>query len=136
MNDKLTLKFHVQENGWLPIDISVGDTKVEIDASDVPREPISELIEAIEKCFLNNTESEAWLHLEPHYYKWSFIPSGEEVKIKIYFVKVGYNENKETLKLEYTGSYRELLLTLWRSIKEYISRQEGYEKALYLVEKR
>ncbi len=136
MSDKLTIKFSAKENGWLPIDVSVGDIKIEIDASDVPREPISELIEAIEKCFLNNTESKAWLYLEPNYYKWSFIPSGDVVKIKIYFVKEAYNENKEFLELEYSDTHRELLLTLWRSIKKYTSSQEGYGKALYFIENR
>lgn len=141
MSNKLKIKFGNTEHGWYPIDVSNGEYIVKIDASDVPKNPIFELIEAIEKCFIQNIESEAWMHLEPHYYKWGFIPDGEYVDFKLYFVLVkssltmpGNDEHKETLELEYKATHKEMLLILWRSIKEFTSRVEGYNNALTMIE--
>ncbi len=141
MSNRLRIKFGDTHHGWIPISVSVGDQTVEIEASDIPRDPISELIDAIENCFLHNSESEAWLHLEPHYYKWHFFPDGEFVELKLYLVLLrssrtmpGNDELKETLELEYRGSYKEVLFTLWRSLKEFISRVDGYGNALSFIE--
>jgi hypothetical protein len=143
MSNRLKVKFSDTSKGWIPISVSVGDKNVEIEASDIPKDPVTELISEIENCFLRNTESEAWLHLEPHFYKWHFSPDGDYVELKLYFAELrrsrtmpGNDELKETLELKYRGSHNELLLTLWRALKEFVSRGGEYGNALSSIESR
>ncbi len=136
MDDKLKISFKHEDHGWFPIEVSIGDTRTVIDASDVPRDPILELIEAVEKCFLHKSVSEAWLHLEPCYNKFVFSPSEESVNFKIYFIEPKHKGLKESLELEYTGEYKELLFTFWRALKAYASRVNGYEGLLKSIENR
>jgi len=137
MTNTLKVKLKPPEHGWYPIVVALGETTIEIDASDVPIEPVSELIRAMENCFLNGLESEAWMHLEPNYYKWQFQPDGDSVNLKIHYVQVsGSVTRKETLELEYQCTNKELITMLWRSIKDYLSNVNGQYEELSAIEQK
>jgi len=143
MNSKIKIKFGTFQNGWLPIAISSAGFTLEIDASDVPVDPVLQLIAAIENCFIRNQDSEAWMHLEPNYYKWVFSSKAKLVELKIFYVEEvksliipGNYENREKLELQYESEPNELLFTIWRSLKEFTSRAPEYVDSLLCIEER
>jgi len=82
-NKKLTLEFGVPEHGWLPIKIAFNDFSLEFEASDVPANPIDQLISSLISV-TKGLKAEVWWHLEPAYYYFEFERFGEEYKINIF----------------------------------------------------
>jgi hypothetical protein len=64
MNKPLSIIFGTPEHGWLSVDIISGDFKFNIDASDVPVNPLELLCDALLNLKTDN-KAEAWWNLEP-----------------------------------------------------------------------
>jgi hypothetical protein len=134
MTEKLRIDFGIVEHGWYPINVYGGDVHLVIDASDVPIDPLEQLVEAVVKCFVDNQASEAWMHLEPNYYKWCFAPHDGAVELKIFYVAEvpsvampGTMEEQESVAFRYEGQAHEMLLSIWRSLERLSSQMIGFE---------
>ena len=141
MKTSLKISIGNLEHGWFPITVTTESDELLIDASDVPIDPIIQLVEATEKCLFNNFESEAWMHLEPNYYKWQFVPSGNIVNLTINYVEENYSVSspdnkveKSQLVLTWSGEKKALLLSVWRGVKEFASREKDYLKVVAFLE--
>ena len=137
----MKLKFGVIDHGWFPIILSTSDWELTIDASDVPINPVMELIKAVEGACLYKTSSEAWLSLEPYYYQMIFEPIGEKIKISVLFVdehgvliKDDSRLQRKTKEFEYMGAANEILVQFWRGLKELSSREQGYKREIEAIE--
>ena len=70
--------------GWLTLQLWVNGQVTEIDASDVPNNPINELAEAI-GIAAEGRPAVVWWHLEPDGYFMHFIPKGAELELRLDF---------------------------------------------------
>ncbi len=92
---------------------------VEIDASDVPNNPIQDFITALED-IARGREAFVWWHLEPAGYFMYFCPVHEGVQVRIEFH--GHSERaqgKEVATIQ--GSSKEILMPFWRFLREFQS---------------
>ena len=143
MKSRLKIKFEESSNGWYPITVSNGHKNIQFVASNVPFDPVLELIDAVENCFLHGVEAEALMHLEPSYFKWRLVPKGEFVELNIFFVEEkrslnmpGNTELKGNLELQYSGESRDVLLAIWWGLREFCSRETEYQKALVHLDRK
>ena len=73
------LSFAKPQNGWLPTTLKVDRKIIEFCASNVPNNPIEELIYCLSRT-LNNLESSVWWHLEPGGYFFYFKPDNDRLQ--------------------------------------------------------
>lgn len=117
---RITLKHEAPSHGWLPLRLDVSGQSVKINASDVPNNPIQELVEALDKA-ASGTQSCVWWHLEPDGYFMDFIPADEEIEFKLSFA-TGSERIRSQEVTSATGSRAEILLPFWRFLREFQSR--------------
>jgi hypothetical protein len=141
MSSKIKLKFGVVEHGWFPITLVTSDGEFIIDASDIPIDPILEIIKAVEGACVYNSRSEAWFSLEPYYYQMVFEPINENIKISVFYVDehgipIKHNSRlqRKTKEFEYVGNANEVLIQFWRGLKELSSREKGYLREIKAIE--
>jgi hypothetical protein len=84
MTSCLKLKFGDIAHGWLPFALSTNDGEFVIDASDIPIDPVLQIIKAVEEVCLYQAVSEAWFSLEPNYYKIIFEPLYEKIIVLVF----------------------------------------------------
>lgn len=103
-------------NGWLSVHLGVGDKAVDFSASDVPNNPIEELIDAIH-CALGNRDATVWWHLEPGGYYFEFSPVGNETTLRILFSGDSDLEHRSEL-LSIQAPTKQLLVPFWRALRQ------------------
>jgi hypothetical protein len=119
---KLKCKFGVPDHGWLQLNLSVDGFDLDIEISDVPLNSIDALVSALD-CTFDGLEAEVWLHLEPASYYLCFVPlAADKLRLSIEFSEreTQARVRRNTL-FERVGTTREIILPLWRAIKEFES---------------
>jgi hypothetical protein len=116
----ISLKHKPPSHGWLSLALRVGDQVVEIDASDVPNNPVQDLLAAVEGAALGCPAS-VWLNLEPDGYFMHFTPVGAEVEFKLEYATRS-QPSLARLVLSGSGSRSEVLLPFWRFLRDFQSR--------------
>ena len=116
----IEIQYDQPSHGWLTLRLTVGSRTVEIDASDVPNNPVQELVAALEAA-AEGSESSVWWHLEPDGYFANFEPVGSEVRFNLAFAKRSDRRNVAPI-VSVTGSKAEILLPFWRFLRDFESR--------------
>jgi hypothetical protein len=114
------LQYDPPSHGWLTLRLTAGDKTVVIDASDVPNNPVQELIAALEAA-ASGAESSVWWHLEPDGYFTNFRPVGSEVHFSLEFAARSEKRKVEPI-VSVRGSKAEVLLPFWRFLRDFESR--------------
>ena len=118
---KLKCRFGVPEHGWLLVQVLAGDYTLEMDVSDVPVNPIDQLIESLCRV-LYGMESEVWWHLEPASYYFSFSRSGTtKYRCEITFAKGNKVSDPRRDVLTVVGNVNEVIFPFWRAIREFMT---------------
>jgi hypothetical protein len=114
----MNLKFSINkpEHGWLPCVLEINGKTFEIDASDVPTDPLDNLVDSLWRC-CRGDNAEVWWHLEPAGYYFEFVPKLSELEFRVYFSIDSTNEKKE-LVTKAVCNKRETLLMFWKSLKK------------------
>jgi hypothetical protein len=60
----ITVTYEPPEHGWVKLRLAIVDQEVDIDASDVPNNPVQELVIAMRK-ISEGLDASVWWHLEP-----------------------------------------------------------------------
>jgi hypothetical protein len=115
----LKLSFAEPRNGWLPVSLSIGSEEVEFSASDVPNNPIEELISAMFDVF-GSREATVWWHLEPGGYYFEFSPAQDQIQLRVLFAEDS-RRGQRTEVASIRGGKQELLLPLWRGLRQFQS---------------
>lgn len=115
----IKLEFFQPEHGWLLCKLDLGNKTIEIDASDVPNNPIENLIECFWKCCRGDS-CEVWWHLEPAGYYFQFKPVQSKIDFKVLYSPNSSTTSK-TVIFEKVLDMKAFLLMLWRSIKKFSS---------------
>ena len=141
MKSKFKVRFGKVEHGWFPITFSTTEVDFVIDASDVPIDPIMEIIKAVEGACINRSQSEAWFSLEPHYYQMVLEPKNENITLSVYYVdehgvQIKHNSRtqRKNKEFEYSGNANDVLVQFWRGLKELASRETAYLREIEVIE--
>ena len=111
-------------HGWMGVSLTVGAQVVEIDASDVPNNPVADLLDALDLATYG-TPSQVWWHLEPDGYFMHFTPDGDRVHFRIDFAPDSDSRSARVHTVaETSGSRAQVLLPFWRFVRNFQSR--GY----------
>jgi len=116
----IELRFDPPSHGWLTLRLTAADKTVVIDASDVPNNPLQELIAALEAA-ASGMESSVWWHLEPDGYFMNFKPVGSETQFNLEFATRSERRLSETI-VSVSGSKAGVLLPFWRFLRDFQSR--------------
>jgi hypothetical protein len=118
---EVRFSFSSPSNGWLPIRIQLGDTVTEFVASDVPNNPIEELCNAVAST-ASGRDSKVWWNLEPDGYFFELSNTEEQIQLRLFFAKNSEEGSKSEIASA-TGSKPEILLPLWRALRQFESLQ-------------
>ncbi len=118
----ITLAHAPPTHGWLTLTVTVNGTVVEIDASDVPNNPIEDLLAGLELA-ANGGAARIWWHLEPDGYFMCFTPCGNEIHFELEFAAES-RVSRAKKNVEIKGSAAQILLPFWRFVREFQSH--GY----------
>lgn len=110
-------------HGWLPIRLMVDGHVVDIDSSDVPNNPVQDLVSALDSV-LRNTAAAVFWPLEPGGYSFLFSPESDRVHFSVTFAENDESCQQEILSI--VGSRNEILLPFWRFVRNFQSR--NYEQ--------
>ena len=116
----IELRFDPPSHGWLTLRLTAADKTVVINASDVPNNPLQELIAAVEAA-ASGMESSVWWHLEPDGYFMSFKPLGSEIQFNLEFAARSERRLSESI-VSLSGSKPAVLLPFWRFLRDFQSR--------------
>lgn len=116
--EKLKVEFGQPEHGWLHVDMQLGNFKLKFEASDVPINPIDQLISAIRE-ITKGSKAEVWWHLEPAGYYLCFDKLDRIYKLAILFEEADKNSKEIVFQTE--GSYQNLIMPFYRAIKKFVS---------------
>ncbi|NHZ35853.1 hypothetical protein [Massilia rubra] len=104
-------------HGWMGVTLTLGAQVVEIDASDVPNNPVADLLDALDLA-AHGLPSRVWWHLEPDGYFMYFIPDGDQVHFRIDFAPDSEAARAHTVA-QGTGSRAHVLLPFWRFVRNF-----------------
>ena len=107
-------------HGWLTMTILVNEEIVKIDASDVPNNPVEDLLAALDLA-ATGVPSSVWWHLEPDGYFMYFTPHGKDVQFKLVFATESEPARGREV-VEARGNAVQVLLPFWRFVREFQSR--------------
>ena len=100
--------------------LTVEDRTIEIDASDVPNNPIQEIVEALDRA-VSGLEAHIWWNLEPDGYFLHFKPVGQRVLLELEFAPRS-ERSQASIVLSFEGAPNDVLLPFWRFIRDFQSR--------------
>ena len=117
--EKIKIEFGLPEHGWLPVDLRHGEFELKFMASDVPVNPIDQLISGISQITKGIT-AEVWWYLEPEGYYLNFDTKGVEYNLRISFAK--NDTAAKELLYETQGEYEDIVMPFYRSIKNFFTQ--------------
>lgn len=120
---RIDIRYQPPSNGWLTLRLSAEGRSIEIDASDVPNNPIQALVDALDSAAAG-TPSRVWWNQEPSGYLMSFVPLGSEfgneMEFRLEFSHHG-EHSPSHVALALRGGRSEVLLPFWRFLREFQS---------------
>jgi hypothetical protein len=108
------------EHGWLTFYVTVDGQIVEIDASDVPNNPMQDLLDAIRRVS-QGENTRVWWHLEPGWYVFDFEHKGDSLLFRIALVNDTTPGSRETTVASIETAPSDVLLPLWRFLRRFQS---------------
>jgi hypothetical protein len=119
-NSKSPFSFElgIPEHGWLSVNILTNELNLSFESSDVPTNPIEQLISSL--ILLSNGVAEpptvSW-HLEPSYYHFDFRETNDLITLEI------STSEQATSKYELTGTFTEIIYPIYRELRKFGSAE-------------
>ncbi len=107
-------------NGWLLVTLTVNGHAIEIDASDVPNNPVEQLARALALC-TQGEPAQVWWNMEPDGYFTCFTPHGDDVELRIDFAFASDKKRAQNV-VTVSGKRAEVLMPFWKFTKQFQSR--------------
>lgn len=98
----IIVTYEPPEHGWVRLRLTIADQDIEIDASDVPNNPVQELAIAVREMSEGRNAS-VWWHLEPEWYVMSFGHASGEMRLEIERRQSPDNETSMQSLVTYSG---------------------------------
>lgn len=102
------------EYGWLSVNLRTKDLNLAFESSDVPANPIEQLISSLILLCNGVTEppTVSW-HLEPSYYHFNFRETNDLIILEI------STSEQATPKQELTGTFTEIVYPIYRELRKF-----------------
>lgn len=116
---KFKCRFGEPHAGWLPVELTCNDLRLEFEASHIPTNPIDSLLLGLDRA-ISGLETEICFNLEPDSYYLRFSPLAEPG----YEFRIEYSEKDaqhRTPVLDMSGNTSEVILPFWRAVTEFAS---------------
>jgi len=114
--EKLKIELGVPEHGWLPINLAFGSFDLQFESSDVPANPIDQLVISL-RSVIKGIKTEVRWHLEPKGYYFEFEKISNEYYLNISFTNSDDSERKKIFQIN--GNSESLILPIYRAIKKF-----------------
>jgi hypothetical protein len=115
----ISVRHSPPKHGWLTLSLCLGSQDFVIDASDVPNNPVQDLISALEEASAGRAAA-MWWNLEPDGYFMRFNPMADGIEFSLEFSK-NSNENDANIIARLQGTAAEVLLPFWKFLCEFQS---------------
>jgi hypothetical protein len=112
----LNIVFEAPEHGWMPVKIIYQDIEEYFDVSDVPIDPIDQLMQVLDSA-ITGGGGEVWWHLEPAGYYLNLHAEHRKFRVKLEYSVNSMKPTRETV-FEYTGNFQETIIPIWRSLRK------------------
>jgi len=112
----LRIQFEEPHLGWMLVKVNHGDIEEVFSVSNVPNDPVSELVYVLESA-INGRGGEVWWHLEPGGYYLNLHAEDEHFRVKFEYSQLSMKIDRE-LVFEYLGSFLEVVVPLWRDLRQ------------------
>jgi len=99
----ITVTYDPPEHGWVKLRLTIADQELQIDASDVPNNPVQELAVAVREISEGRNAS-VWWHLEPEWYVMSFSHVLEGIRLEIEHLKSPDDATSKQSIVVYSGA--------------------------------
>lgn len=118
---KIEVEFGIPEHGWLPTVLKFQDYKLEIEISDVPRNPMTQLCDSLIQLVkgINNPEVIPW-HLEPYCYHLQF--KKVDTNFELAILESENNNGPTKLTFEIKGEFETVIMPFYRGLKKFNSK--------------
>ena len=114
----LAFEVGIPEHGWLTVNLRAADLNISFETSDVPTNPIEQLISSL--ILLTEGVSEpptvSW-HLEPSYYHFDFREANNLVTLSI------STSEPTTSNNELSGTFEEIIFPIYRELRKFGSAE-------------
>ncbi len=115
----IQIAYQSPTNGWLELTLTIASKIIEIDASDVPNNPVEELATAIESV-ASGLDASVWWNLEPAGYFMYFERASAELRLRIEYADDGKRSRAREVAV-IQASPAQILLPFWRFLREFQS---------------
>jgi hypothetical protein len=123
MNNSIAINFGTPEHGWLPVDLSYLDYKINIDASDIHRNSLEQICDALLNLNADKKTNVTWF-LEPAEIVFEFEKKATNYFLNIY--ECAEDENKPwELKKTISGGFAEIILPFIKSVTTFYLQPHG-----------
>jgi hypothetical protein len=122
--NRIAIRHQPPEHGWLTFYVTVDDRTIEIDASDVPNNPVQDLLDAI-RLVAQGENARVWWHLEPGWYIFDFEHRGGTVLFRIATVVETVSGLHETEVASIETATPEMLLVFLRFLRRFQSENHS-----------
>ena len=117
--EKLKVEFGQPQHGWLPIKIISGNFTLQFRASNIPLNPIDQLVYAL--CgIVQGTKTELWWNLEPARYYFEFKKIDQLYAFCIFFAEQDYNDKEFIYEIQ--GDFKIIILPFYRALQKFFAR--------------
>ena len=99
----ITVTYEPPEHGWVKLRLKIVDQEIEIDASDVPNNPVQELAVAVRE-MSQGRDASVWWHLEPEWYVMTFKHALGGIRLEIERRESPDDETSKQAIVAYSGS--------------------------------
>lgn len=113
------IAYQPPNHGWLALTLTLDGTVINIDASDVPNNPLQELLAALEGIACG-IDASVWWHMEPASYFMYFQRVADEMQLRLEYADEGKRSRaKEVVTVQ--GSMARIVTPFWRFLREFQS---------------
>lgn len=116
----IKITYEPPRQGWLRLSLQLAEKTIEIDASDVPNNPVQDLIDALAGAAHGHSTS-VWWNLEPAGYFIYFQHVRNEVQLSIKYDDASKESRAHDIAM-IQGSPAKILLPFWRFLRDFQSR--------------
>jgi hypothetical protein len=119
MNNLFSITMGIPEHGWLSVDLLSEDYILNIDASDVPVNPLEQLCDVILNLEIDN-KGEVYWHLEPALVFFEFKKLDKNYHLII--TTAAEYESARKMEKRFSGNFQEIILPFIKALTLFYSR--------------
>ena len=107
-------------DGWLRLELAIEGRTIELDVSDVPNNPVQELLDAIDGA-ASGTATSVWWHLEPDGYLMYFLPIEGDIDFTLAFAPRSEQRSAQVIAST-RGGRRKILMPFLGFLRDFQAR--------------